>query len=344
MNQQCAGVVLALRRSLLHLRVHWVHLGDVTKQHHGLARGARELTLDSTGVQTVSQYIHTLGKVFEKCPWSVHSALARGLLLQKEGIFRKRRLTQETQHTIIAKDKSIMSWTPWIHLYATLKTFETIAIWHRFLYEKPRSYRSLACCVFSISGSLHRTNITLLSHTNKAWVDSHTGETSELFPSDPGYKRCAWFALPAWLPFSCGVYPGRSRLWQCPALLRSPRRLGVWQQRAARARGDRFIKWVRFHSLTFALGIPCLQRLLRLLGWMSRSGRHRARGSAPGPARAGEARLHGDIASRDVALPVCTSPSGLERESCWFWRLCPATRAPYGILSCLCWKAIKIWN
>lgn len=30
MNQQCAGAVVVLRWFLLHLSVHWVHLGDLT--------------------------------------------------------------------------------------------------------------------------------------------------------------------------------------------------------------------------------------------------------------------------------------------------------------------------
>nr|XP_041572000.1 uncharacterized protein LOC115494889 [Taeniopygia guttata] len=110
---------------------------------------------------------------------------------------------------------------------------------------------------------LHRTNTTLLSHTNKARVDCYTGETSALFHSDPVYKLSALScgaAAQLW-----GFAPGR---FGCSAVTilavapqPSPSHRGVRQQRAARGREDPFINWVKFHSLTFDVRVQRPHRL-----------------------------------------------------------------------------------
>lgn len=127
----------------------------------------------------------------------------------------------------------------------------------------------------------------------------------------------------------------------------SPSRRGLWQQRAARDREDLFINWVKFYFLTFTLWI---QRLQKLPAVPPPAPTLPAASSGLGCCAGGSRRprqsdaLRRATASRNTALHSRASPSGLERESCWFRRLCPVTRAPYGILSCSCWKAIQIWN
>lgn len=126
------------------------------------------------------------------------------------------------------------------------------------------------------------------------------------------------------------------RCWQP-----SPSRPGLWQQRAARDREDRFNKLGQvplsdiYPSHTVAAKIASGSSVcspVSGLGCCACIWAHPRQGNA----------LRRATASRNMASYGPASPSGLGRESCWFRRICPVTRALYGILSCLCWKAIKI--